>query len=95
MKIAIVEDDINMRKSLEIALAEYEEFEVKTYKSAVEALKKIEDDIELIVTDINMPKMDGIEFIKELDGRFDVVVITGNATLNRAIESVRDRKSVV
>lgn len=89
MKIAIVEDDINMRKSLEIALAEYEEFEVKTYKSAVEALKKIEDDIELIVTDINMPKMDGIEFIKELDGRFDVVVITGNATLNRAIESVR------
>ena len=89
MKIAIVEDDINMRKSLEIALAEYEEFEVKTYKSAVEALKKLEDDIELVVTDINMPKMDGIEFIKELDGKFDVVVITGNATLNRAIVSVR------
>lgn len=89
MNIAIVEDDINMRKSLEFALGEYEEFTIKTFKSAVEALGKLDDSIELIVTDINMPGMDGIEFIKELDGKFDIIVITGNATLNRAIESVR------
>jgi two-component system NtrC family response regulator len=78
-----------MRKSLEFALVEYKEFKVTTYKSAIDALKKIDDSIDLIVTDINMPKMDGIEFIKELDGKYDIIVITGNATLNRAIESVR------
>lgn len=89
MKIAIVEDDINMRKSLEFALKEYDEFEVICYKNAIEALKKINDDIELVITDINMPGMDGIEFIKKLDDKFDIIVITGNATLNRAIESVR------
>jgi len=89
MNIVIVEDDINMRKSLEFALAEYKEFTVKTYKSAIDALKKIDSSTDLIVTDINMPMMDGIEFIKELDGRYDIIVITGNATLNRAIESVR------
>lgn len=89
MNIAIVEDDINMRKSLEFALGEYKEFSIKTYKSAVDALKKIDDSVDLIVTDINMPGMDGIEFIKELDGKYDIIVITGNATLNRAIESVR------
>ncbi|WP_458700872.1 sigma-54-dependent transcriptional regulator [Sulfurospirillum sp. 1307] len=89
MNIVIVEDDINMRKSLEFALNEYKEFNLKTYKSAVEALKKIDDNVDLIVTDINMPGMDGIEFIKKLDGRYDIIVITGNATLNRAIESVR------
>ncbi|HIP29783.1 MAG TPA: sigma-54-dependent Fis family transcriptional regulator [Sulfurospirillum arcachonense] len=89
MNIAIVEDDINMRKSLEFALAEYSEFSVQTYKSAIDALKKIDSSVDLIVTDINMPMMDGIEFIKELDGRYDIIVITGNATLNRAIESVR------
>jgi len=89
MNIAIVEDDINMRKSLEFALEEYKEFSITTYKSAIEALKKIDDSVDLVVTDINMPQMDGIEFIKELDGKYDIIVITGNATLNRAIESVR------
>jgi two-component system NtrC family response regulator len=89
MRIAIVEDDINMRKSLEIALGEYEEFTINTYKSAIDALKKIDSSVDLIVTDINMPGMDGIEFIKKLDGAYDIIVITGNATLGRAIESVR------
>ncbi|MDY6057035.1 MAG: sigma-54 dependent transcriptional regulator [Campylobacter lanienae] len=89
MNVVIVEDDINMRKSLEIALGDYEEFNIKSYKSATEALKKLSSDTDIIVTDINMPGMDGLEFIKELDGKYDVIIMTGNATLNRAIESVR------
>ncbi|MEA3523122.1 MAG: sigma-54 dependent transcriptional regulator [Campylobacterota bacterium] len=89
MKIAIVEDDINMRKSLEIAMAEYEEFEVISFKNAKDALKKLDDSFELIISDINMPGMDGIEFVKTLNGRFEVILITGNATLQRAIESIQ------
>ena len=89
MNIVIVEDDINMRKSLEIALSEYDDLKIKSYKSAVEALKKMGEDVDLIITDINMPQMDGLEFIKRLEGKFDVIIMTGNATLNKAIESVR------
>ena len=89
MNIVIVEDDINMRKSLEIALGDYDEFNVKAYKSALEALKKLDDNVDIIVTDINMPGLDGLEFIKELGGKFDVIIMTGNATLSRAIQSVR------
>ncbi len=89
MKIAIVEDDINMRKSLEIAMGDYEEFEVKTFKSAVDALKKLDDSFDLIITDINMPKMDGLEFIKKLGGKFEIIIMTGNATLQKAIESIQ------
>ncbi len=89
MKIAIVEDDINMRKSLEIALKDEPDFDVTTFKNAPEALKKLDDSYDLIVTDINMPKMDGIEFIKALDFTCDIIIMTGNATMNRAIESMR------
>ncbi len=89
MKIAVVEDDINMRKSLELALNEYSEFEIVTFKNAKEALKRIDTTFEMVITDINMPGIDGIEFIKKLDGDFEIIVITGNATLNRAIEAIR------
>ncbi|EAI8807032.1 sigma-54-dependent Fis family transcriptional regulator [Campylobacter coli] len=89
MNLVIVEDDINMRKSLEIALAEYEEFNIKSYKSATEALKKIDENTDLIITDINMPGIDGIEFVKACENKYDFIIMTGNATLNRAIEAVR------
>jgi len=89
MKIAIVEDDINMRKSLEIAMSDYSEYEVHTFKSPKDALKKLDDSFELIISDINMPGMDGIEFVKSLNGKFEVIFITGNATLTRAIESIQ------
>lgn len=89
MQIVIVEDDINMRKSLEIALGEYEDYQITSYKSATQALKKLDSSVDLIITDINMPKMDGIEFITACEGKYDFIIMTGNATLNRAIESVR------
>jgi len=88
MKIAIVEDDINMRKSLEIAMGDYKEFEIKTFKNAKDALKNIDDSFDLVITDINMPGMDGIEFVKTLNGKFEIIIMTGNATLQRAIESI-------
>jgi DNA-binding NtrC family response regulator len=89
LKIAIIEDDINMRKSLETALGDYDEFVLVSFKNAVDALKTIDNSFDLIITDINMPKMDGIEFLKKLGGKYEAIVITGNATLNRAIESLR------
>jgi len=88
VKIAIVEDDINMRKSLEIAMSDYKEFTVKTFKNAKDALKGLDESFDLVITDINMPGMDGIEFVKELNGRYEVIIMTGNATLSRAIESI-------
>ena len=88
MKIALVEDDINMRKSLVLALKS-EGYEIKEFRSAVDALKKLDESFDLIITDITMPKMDGIEFVKKLNGKYEVIMITGNASLDRAIECIR------
>lgn len=88
MKIAIVEDDINMRKSLEIAMSDYSEYEVVAFKNAKDALKKLDDSFDLVITDINMPGIDGIELVKTLNGKYEVIIMTGNATLTRAIESI-------
>ncbi len=89
MNLVVVDDDVNMRKALEIALSEYSEFHISSYKSATEALKKLDSSVDLIITDINMPGIDGIEFVKQCGDKYDFIIITGNATLNRAIEAVR------
>jgi two-component system NtrC family response regulator len=78
-----------MRKSLEQALGDYKEFVLVSFKNATDALKKLDNSYDLIITDINMPKVDGIEFLTRLNGKYEAIVITGNATLNKAIDSLR------
>lgn len=89
MKIAIVEDDINMRKSLEFFFLDYKDLEVVSFKNPKDALKVLDESFNLIITDINMPQMDGLAFLSQLNNKYEAIVITGNATLNKAIESIK------
>ena len=89
MKIAIIEDDINMRKSLEFFFSDYKDINIVRFKNPKDALKTLDESFDLIITDINMPQMDGLEFLTKLNGKYEAIVITGNATLNKAIESIR------
>ncbi len=90
MHLAVIDDDINMRKSLESSLmASKDSFKVSAYKSATEALKKLDDTVDLLIVDINMPKINGIELLSRLDGKYDAIIITGNATLDLTIKAMR------
>ncbi|MCL4322281.1 MAG: response regulator [Deltaproteobacteria bacterium] len=64
--VLIVEDSLVVVKFLSIAFKNAG-FKVKTASDGYEALEKaIKDDINLIVTDLNMPEMDGITLLNSL-----------------------------
>lgn len=65
-KIALVDDDRNILTSVTMAL-EAEGFEVKTYNEGESALKGLATNpVDLVVLDIKMPRMDGMEVLAKL-----------------------------
>ena len=91
MKIAIVDDEKDMRQSISqwLALSGYD---TEAFPSAEEALKSLGPDYPgIVVTDIKMPGMDGIEVlrrIKKIDPSTEVIVITGHGDMDLAIEAL-------
>lgn len=92
-KILIVDDDPFVRIMLGEIL-ESGNYIVETAQNGQDALQKYStlDDIDLIISDMNMAVMDGLEFIKELR-RFDndvpIVILTVNDEISVALEAIR------
>jgi len=64
-KVLVVDDSITMRQMVSFTLREAN-FEVLEAENGQDALKKLEGQaLDLIVTDLNMPVMDGITFIRQ------------------------------
>ena len=62
----VVDDSYTMRNMVSLTLKE-ENFEVATAEDGVDALEVVGDEkFDLAIVDINMPRMDGIELIKQL-----------------------------
>ena len=83
--ILIVDDDALIREGLRLLLCPtYEVFEAVDGEEAIELLM-LHPDIKLVITDYQMPKMDGIELIKWIrspdapDGYKDISVILSSA----------------
>jgi len=65
-QIALVDDDQNILTSVSIAL-EAEGFEVQTFNEGEKAVLALQDQaVDLVVLDMKMPRMDGIEVLKKL-----------------------------
>jgi excisionase family DNA binding protein len=84
-RILIVDDDVEMTRVLERAFARHsEEFRVEVCHSGVEALIRIGQEApDLVILDIVMPKMDGLQVCKVLKAQpqtraLKIVVISGN-----------------
>ena len=96
-KILLAEDDNDMRRFLAKAL-ENAGYEVTDYDNGLSAYRRLrEEPFELLLTDIVMPEMDGIELARraaELDPDIKIMFITGFAAvaLNPDSQTPKDAK---
>jgi DNA-binding NtrC family response regulator len=91
-KLLLVDDEERFRTTLAKRMAE-KGLDVTPLESGRTALQHVTDHpVDVIVLDIKMPEMDGIETlqrIKSLDPGIEVIMLTGHGTIHSAIEGMR------
>ncbi|MDT8347788.1 MAG: response regulator, partial [Flavobacteriaceae bacterium] len=93
-KILIIEDEAAIRRVLKNILSEEEAgYEVFEAENGVEGLEMLSSQqFDLVLCDIKMPKMDGMETLKHLRNEFpevSVVMISGHGDIDTAVECMR------
>ncbi len=91
--ILIVDDEKNILSGLKLAF-EDEGYSVLTAENGRIAFDLISKNIiDLIITDLRMPEMDGYELIKRVSASYPtlpIIVLTGHGTIETAVETMRD-----
>ncbi len=92
-KLLLVEDEEYLLKSLEVFLKNETNYEIFTASNGKEAIEIINNkDISLILTDLKMPEIGGIEMMEHVKNKsldIPVIVMTAYASLNSAVEALR------
>jgi DNA-binding NtrC family response regulator len=90
-KILVVDDERAIRSTLKEIL-EYENYSVIDAADGLEALELVKNDqFDVILLDIKMPRMDGLEVLEEVLKICDtsVVMISGHGTIETAVEAIK------
>ncbi|HWE27995.1 MAG TPA: sigma-54 dependent transcriptional regulator [Polyangia bacterium] len=91
-RVLVVDDEPNMCRSLAILVADEGRREVDTARSGEEALQKLGDTTDVLLCDLSMPGIDGIEVLRRVRAaKLDVQVImmTAYSTVQSAVEAMR------
>jgi DNA-binding NtrC family response regulator len=90
--ILIIDDEKAIRKTLSEILS-YEGYKIDEAGDGEEGFRRFkEKDYDVILCDIKMPKMDGIEFLekaKESNPDIPIIMISGHGTIETAVEAVK------
>ncbi|MCX7696135.1 MAG: sigma-54 dependent transcriptional regulator [Bacteroidales bacterium] len=89
--ILVIDDELPIRQALKEILT-YENYEVEEAADGVSALQKIEQQtFDVILCDIKMPGMDGIELLTKIQELTDspVIMISGHGTIETAVEAIK------
>ena len=90
--ILLIDDEVSIRRTLKEIL-EFEKYEVLEAPDgfvAIEIFKK--SSVDVVLLDIKMPKMDGLEvldFLQEINPEIPVIMISGHGTIDTAVEAVK------
>ena len=91
-KILVIEDEDQVRQSYDDMFSFFG-YDVESVPNGREGMSRItKQDYDIVITDLNMPEMNGIEvlkYIKKKKPYIEVIVITGYATLENAIEAMK------
>lgn len=91
-KILVIDDEDIVLRSCHRALTP-EGYDVRTAKSGVDGLKMLENEIfNLVLLDVKMPDMDGIEVLKKIKEKWPhvvVIIITGYSAIATAVSSIK------
>ncbi len=91
-KILVIDDEQSMRDFLSIMLKK-ENYDVVAAENGDDALKAVQSEIfDLVISDVKMPTMDGIELlkaVKEVSPETVVIMITAYATADTAVEAMK------
>ncbi len=93
-KILIIEDEAAIRRVLtKILSEENESYKVEEAEDGLQGIEKVKnEDYDLILCDIKMPKMDGVEVleaVKKIKPEIPMVMISGHGDLETAINTMR------
>ncbi|HET7838353.1 MAG TPA: response regulator, partial [Rectinemataceae bacterium] len=90
--VLVADDEKNIREGLAEALG-LEGYRTLGASDGDEALKLVEQgDVDLVITDLKMPKVAGTEVLKTVVGRYPglpVIVLTGHGTIEDAVTAMR------
>jgi two-component system, NtrC family, nitrogen regulation response regulator NtrX len=90
--ILIIDDEKSIRKTLSEILS-FEGYKIEEAADGEEGLKKFkEKTFDLVLCDIKMPKLDGIEFLQkasEINADVPVIMISGHGNIETAVEAVK------
>src|SRR5690349_9653625 len=91
--ILVVEDDAENRAAM-VKVLESGEYKVMQTDNGQQALDILnEEDIDILVTDLRLPVMDGVELLKRakaVQQDLEVVMITGHGTVEIAVEAIKE-----
>ena len=92
--ILLVDDEADLREVLDISLSDTG-YEVLTAENGAQALNILkENDIPVVITDIKMPGIDGIELLRKIKNKnpeTEVIMLTGHGDLDLAIKSLKHK----